>query len=151
MLNKTLDWRNPAAIDAAYIWKNEKILIDALKLQYPDLDDITFNKVEFVYAQYRYLTLQLKPLLDMGYGLVKEKTEWLLEQYLNHLIGDFVEPIPEYRRLYQHPDFGSLPEWFEYIDSLYDAFYGGFTPHNVSVLKKMNETSTSHRGGYYRV
>jgi hypothetical protein len=89
-----------------------------------DLDSLKKEKLEFVYRHYQFIELHLENVLTKHEGLFasSDKSGWLINAYVQYLHTDKLPIIEE--RSYWHPKKGEVKEWMDWIDSMYDMFYG---------------------------
>ena len=123
-----LDWKDPENINVMYYFKENSFLKSLIKKIYPELSELQYSKVCFIYEQYSFLKNQITKLVDLGTGCCADKTRWIIQQYLIQSTGDVPFDYPERRNpehKYYYPDFASIYEWMAYCEELYKMYYYG--------------------------
>ncbi|MCU7667818.1 hypothetical protein [Bacillus thuringiensis] len=121
-------------------------LLVHIALSHIDMDSKKKHKIEFTYLQYQFIERHLESIILPFEGLScsTDKTRWLIDTYIEYLISSNLPTVEE--KKFWHPKHGGVGEWMEWIDSMYDLYYGKFEQYAVIKHKimqyygqKMNE------------
>ena len=125
-----LDWKNPDTINCLYFFQQNRHIVPLLKRVYPEANRRHISKISFIYQHYDFLNHQVKGLVDLEMGMCADKSRWLIQRYLNYVLTGEKVNIPiteEPAHKYWHPDFGSADEWYEFMESIEEFYYGNVT------------------------
>ncbi len=125
-----LDWKNPDTINCLYFFQQNRHIVPLLKRVYPQANRAQISKISFIYQHYDFLNHQVNRLVDLEMGMCADKSRWLIQRYLNYVLSGEKVDIPiteEPAHKYWHPDFGTIDEWIEFMDSVEEFYYGNVT------------------------
>ncbi|ADO59908.1 hypothetical protein [Paenibacillus polymyxa] len=100
-----------------------------------DMDSKLKHNIEFAFLQYEFITRHLKSVILKveGYGCSTDKTRWLIDSYVKHLLTGELPSIEE--REYWHPACGEITDWLDWIDSMNDLYCGDFERYALAKTK----------------
>lgn len=136
-----LDWKNPENINVMYFFKENSFFKGLIKKIYPELSELQYSKVCFIYEQYSFLKNQIIKLVDLGTGCSADKTRWIIQQYLVQSTGEVPFDYPERRNpehKYCYPDFASIYEWMSYCEELYKMYYYGYNENLERIYRSIS-------------
>lgn len=128
--------RDTSSFDGLINYEVEEFLDLMVRSLYPDLDDNKFYKVSFLYQHRKFYEQQLEYLIEANEGIpcVSDKSDWLIESYLEYLLRGVPLEFSEKTHFWQ-PGFGTSTEWIGLMDSLIEMYHG--SPLNY--LKNLKE------------
>ncbi|MEJ1517893.1 hypothetical protein R3O67_32495 [Bacillus cereus] len=112
-------------------------LLVRIALSHIDMDSKKKHKLEFIYLQYQFIERHLESIIlpFEGHGCSTDKTRWLIDTYVKYLISGNLPTVEE--KKYWHPKRGEVCDWVEWIDSMYNLYYGKFEQYALIKHKIM--------------
>ena len=135
-----MNWDNPEEINMQWFGQDRDTLENILKHLYPDCDTA---KLAFLYKCYDFLENQIHAFLDAD-GMTYDKSNWILKQYYEDLIGGIPDQLGEDRldplvvtRKCDEPEFGTTDEWLSFVEAMYDMYRNGPTDKTMVAIARM--------------
>lgn len=114
-------------------------------VKYPNIDLLALDRIVFFYMNYKFLEQNVEKLVDLSRGCCCDKSSFILKTYLNKLIGNDIQEFKnrnDKNHQYWEPDFGTVEQWMEYLEGLFNFYYGNpdkyFKSYNELALLKIS-------------
>ena len=81
----------------------------------------------FMYQRHTFVSSNVEKLVDLSRGCCADKTSFIINAYIQYLIGKDVEVFntrKSDKHQYWEPDFGSKEQWFEFMEALFYLEHG---------------------------
>lgn len=134
------NWEDPESVNMQWFGADRTTLIKLLDAIYPDCDS---KELAFLYQHYDYLENQIHAFIDAD-GMAYEKSNWILKQYFEELVGGIPDQLGEDRidplivtRGCDKPEFGTTDEWLDFVKAMCDMYRNGPTDKNTIAIARM--------------
>lgn len=141
-----LNWKDPEDIEALHISRLLEHVDVIVKEVYPGVSRNDLHKIQFIYKNYSFIENNVRSMVDLGRGCCADKSRWLINNYIKHLVSGQEPKIPlrtDKKHSYYHPDFGTFKEWHDFIDGLINLYYRGITESNMENTMNLLKQQTA--------